>query len=70
MPKPWMAWACSGSPPKNRYRVPSPSSPSEATARPMIEPPKKATVSASAAPLVCAAVVVRTLARVAVLMPI
>ena len=35
----------------------------------MIEPPKNATVSASAALRVCAAVVVRTFARVAVLMP-
>ena len=44
-------------------------SPSEATARPMIEPPKKATESAAAAPSACAAVVVRTLALVAVYMP-
>ena len=35
----------------------------------MIEPPKKATVSASAGPCEWAAVVVRTLARVAVFMP-
>jgi hypothetical protein len=35
----------------------------------MMEPPKKATVRASAGPLVWAAVVVRTLARVAVFMP-
>ena len=69
MPKPWMAWECSGSPPNSMYSVPMPIRPSAATARPMIEPPKNATVSASAAPCVCAAVVVRTLARVAVLMP-
>jgi hypothetical protein len=37
--------------------------------RPMMEPPKKATVSASAAPLVWAAVVVREFAWVAVYMP-
>ena len=36
----------------------------------MMEPPKKATDSAAAGPSVCAAVVVRTLALVAVYMPI
>ena len=50
--------------------MPSPIRPSEATARPIIEPPKNATLSASAAPLSLAAVVVLTLARVAVFMPI
>ena len=43
--------------------------PREATASPMIDPPKKATDSAAAGPSVCAAVVVRTLALVAVYMP-
>ncbi len=42
----------------------------EATVSPMMEPPKKATDSAAAAPSVWAAVVVRTLALVAVYMPI
>jgi hypothetical protein len=64
-----MACAVSGSPPKNKYRVPRPSRPSAATVSPMTEPPKKATERAAAAPCVCAAVVVRTLARVAVYMP-
>ena len=36
----------------------------------MMEPPKNATDSAAGAPCVCAAVVVRTLALVAVYMPI
>ena len=40
-----------------------------ATVRPMIEPPKKATVRAAGAPLSAAAVVVRTFARVAVNIP-
>ncbi len=42
----------------------------DATVSPMIEPPKKATESAAGAPSVWAAVVVRTLALVAVYMPI
>ena len=69
IPKPWIECAVSGSPPKKRYRVPSPSSPSEATASPMMDPPKNATARASSRPLVCAATVVRTFARVAVRMP-
>ena len=47
-----------------------PNRPIDATVRPMIEPPKKATFSASAAPLLLAATAVRTFALVAVYMPI
>ena len=50
MPKPWIVCAVSGSPPKNRYSMPRPSRPVEATSRPITDPPKNATESADAAP--------------------
>ncbi len=62
-------WAVSGSPPKSQYSDPRPIKPNEATQRPITDPPKNATLRAAGAPAVCAAVVVRTLARVAAYIP-
>ncbi len=56
--------------PINPYSTPIPSKPIDATVRPIIEPPKKAIFNASAAPLFLAATAVRTLAFVAVYIPI
>ena len=70
MAKPSMASMPCAVPPMKWYRMPMPNSPIDATVRPMIEPPKKATFSASAAPLLLAATAVRTFALVAVYMPI
>ena len=47
-----------------------PNNPIEATVRPMIDPPKKATFRAAAAPSVLAATAVLTFAFVAEYMPI
>ena len=50
--------------------MPMPSRPIEATVSPIIEPPKKATLRAAAAPFVFAATAVLTLAFVAEYIPI
>ena len=69
IPNPWITCAVCGSEPKIKYKMPKPRSPIEATVNPIMEPPKKATVKASEAPLSWAAVAVRTLACVAAYIP-
>ncbi len=67
--KPSMASMPCAVPPMKKYSVPMPRRPIDATVRPMIEPPKKATFRAAAAPLVFAATAVLTFALVAEYIP-
>ena len=68
MAKPLMYWACSGAA-KTNASAPTPNNPSPATAKPITEPPPKATSNAAPAPSARAASLVRQLALVAACMP-